>query len=687
MKYELIISEKPSAAKKIAEALADKKPVKKANKKAVYYELNHNKKPIVVACAVGHLYNVAEKNKKGWTYPVYDLEWKESNSLSAGSAFTKIYLDTIKKLAKNANEFTIATDYDVEGEVIGLNIIKYACKQKDAKRMKFSTLTKDELIDSYKNASKHLDWPQAEAGETRHYLDYLWGINLSRALTLAIRNATKRFKIMSSGRVQGPALKLLAEREKEIQKFKPDPFWQIEAKGKLDSWHKNDKFWKKEEASGIYNRIKTAKTAVVKKIEKQQFKQAPPNPFDLTALQIEAYKLFKINPKETLSIAQELYTSSYISYPRTSSNQLPESIDYKKIITLISKQKEYSELCNELLKRKQLKPNNGNKIDPAHPAIYPTGEIPKKLKERENKIYSLIIRRTLASFSDYAIRETQTVTLDIKEEPFIASGTITVEKGWHVYYGPFAKFKEEELPKLKENEEINVKEIILHEDETKPPKRYTPASVIKELEKKNLGTKATRAAIVDALYERNYLKDQSIEVTDLGMKTIQTLTKYCPEILDEELTKNFEEDMEEIREKKNTEEKILKDAKKELDKILKHFKENEINIGKALSDANQETMEKESHVGKCLVCKEGNLRILYSRKTKSKFIACDKYPNCKTTFSIPYGLAKTTDKLCESCNHPILTIIRKAKRPYDYCINKNCPKKKEWLEAHSKEQV
>ena len=684
MTYELIISEKPNAAKKIAEALADKTPVKRNNKKVSYFELKHKGKSLIVACAVGHLYNVSEKNKNGWTYPTYDLEWKESHSLSKNSKFNKIYLDTLKKLAKDANEFTVACDYDIEGEVIGLNIIRLACKQKDAKRMKFSTLTKDELIDSYEHASKHLNWPQAEAGETRHFLDYLWGINLSRALTLAIRNATNRFKVLSSGRVQGPALKILAERELEINKFKSEPYWQIEAKGKIDSWHVKDKFFNKEEASKIYNKIKNEKKAIVKKIEKQQFNQAPPNPFDLTALQLEAYNLFKINPKDTLAIAQELYTSGCISYPRTSSNQLPESINYAKIIKLLSKQEEYASLCQELLKKKILKPNNGKKTDPAHPAIYPTGEIPEKLKDHEKRIYSLIVRRTLASFSEPALRETNTIKLSIKDEPFTVSGTVTIEKGWHVYYGPFARFKEEELPKLKENEEIKINKIILHEDKTKPPKRYNPASIIKELEKRNLGTKSTRAAIIDSLYERNYLKDQTIEVTDLGIKTVETLKKYCPEILDEELTRTFEEDMEAIIERKITEEKILERAKKELDKILKHFKENEIKIGKSLSEANQETMEKESYVGACPVCKKGSLKILYSRKFKSKFIACDQYPKCKTTFSIPYGLAKTTEKFCESCNYPMLTIIRKGKRPFDYCINKSCPKKKEWIENQTK---
>ena len=140
MTYELIITEKPSAAKIIADALADSSPTRKGQAGVYYYDIKHGGKDIVVACAVGHLYTVTEKDKaKGLTYPVFDIKWIDSASVNKASAFTKKYLTTIKKLAKNAKTFTVATDFDIEGEVIGYNIIRFACKQKDAKRMKFSS--------------------------------------------------------------------------------------------------------------------------------------------------------------------------------------------------------------------------------------------------------------------------------------------------------------------------------------------------------------------------------------------------------------------------------------------------------------------------------------------------------------------------------------------------------------------
>ena len=677
----LIICEKPSAAEKIAQALADTKPVKKTENKVSYYELTHNKKQIYVGCAVGHLYNLQEKNKKGWTYPVYETEWLPSNEIGKGSTYTKKYLTILEKLAKKADEFYVACDYDVEGSLIGYNIIRFTCKQKDGKRMKFSTLTKDELKESFEKASKHLDFKLIQSGEARHITDWLFGINLSRALTLAIKHATNRFKILSSGRVQGPALKLLADREREIKKFKPVPFWEIEAKGDVLANHKQGRFWKEQEVKKIHTKIKNEKSADVEKIESKIFEQEPPHPFDLTALQLEAYKTMKITPKATLETAQSLYTDAYISYPRTSSNQLPPQLNLKKIIKDLSKQSAYQELCKEILETKLI-PNNGKKQDPAHPAIHPTGIQPKNLTKHEQQIYDLIVRRTLASFAKPSKRETVTATLDIKGESFITKGTRTIDSQWQKFYGKYVMYKEEEIPKLKEKQTIKIQKIDLQAKETQPPKRFTQASIIKELEKRNLGTKATRSSILDALYIRNYIRENSIEVTDLGLKTIETLEKYCPEILDEEMTRQLEKDMEEIREGEEKEDEVIDKAKKHLGKILEHFKDNENKIGKLLSESYQKTQEEESVLTECPLCKKAKLRIMYSRRFKSYFVACSGYPKCKNTFSLPkYALPKPAKSVCKECGYPEVLMIRKGKRPYTYCINKECKLKEEWAKA------
>ncbi|MEK6869032.1 MAG: DNA topoisomerase I, partial [Nanoarchaeota archaeon] len=392
------------------------------------------------------------------------------------------------------------------------------------------------------------------AGETRHYLDFYNGINYSRALTSSIK-AAGSFKLMSTGRVQGPALKIIVDREKEIKAFKPVPFWQIELQGAVNkgdvvAWHKQDKFWGKKEADNVMQKVRNEKKAVVDKAEKRQFNQQAPVPFDLTTLQMESYRCHGISPKETLSIAQELYTSGFISYPRTSSQQLPDKIGYNKILTQLQKQKNYSQLIQKLLFKKILKPNNGEKTDPAHPAIYPTGIAPVNLNQREERVYDLIVKRFMATFAESATRETMTIDVNCRDEIFIAKGTRTIEKGWHIFYEPYVRIEEEELPAVNKDDIVHVKRIMMHDKETQPPKRYTPASIIKELEKRSLGTKATRSEIVDTLFQRGYVDGKSIEATNLGIKTVETLEKYAPKIVDEELTRHFEDEMEKIMEDK-----------------------------------------------------------------------------------------------------------------------------------------
>jgi DNA topoisomerase I len=673
MAYELIICEKPQAANKIASALADKVPSKQSVNKVPYYELTHNGKDIVVAAAVGHLFNLAEKNKGKWTYPVYDIEWKPASEIQKGH-FSKKYHDVLVKLSKKAKEFTVATDYDVEGEVIGLNIVRSICKQKDANRMKFSTLTKKDIVDAYENKSKHLDWGQANAGEARHILDWYWGINLSRALTLAVKKAKGGFKLLSAGRVQGPALKLVVDKEKEIKAFKSEPYWQLRAiidknKAKLESWHEKDKFWDKKEVDKIYSKVKDEREGEISDIQTRSFKHNPPVPFDLTTLQTEAHKTCGISPKETQAIGQNLYTQGFISYPRTSSQKLPAKIGFPDILTKLKRNPEYKELASKLLSLKKLVPNEGKKTDDAHPSIFPTGNIPDKITPREAKVYDLIVRRFMSVFGEPATRETMKVSIDVSGENFILEGTRTKEKGWHIFYAHFLRIDEVELPSFDKGEKVKISKIENLSKETQPPKRFSESSIIRALEKANLGTKATRANIIDTLVNRGYIKGKSIEATPLGIQTVETLEKYSPRIVDEELTRSFESEMDTIRKDSKKEQKVIDKAKETLNEILEDFKKKEDKIGANLKDAERDSYQIANYVGKC-EC-GGDLMI---RKSKfGKFVGCLKYPECKKTFSLPKtGIIKPLGEVCAECQHPVLSVKAIRGKMSKVCINPKC---------------
>ncbi len=667
--HTLIITEKPNVAERIANAIGS--PQKQRRKGINYYEVDGT----FVAPAVGHIFTLAEKKKGPWRYPVFDIEWVPSYTANKSSEFTRNYLENIEFLAKECDDFINACDYDIEGETIGFNVINHACKQdplgKNVKRMRFSTLTKDAILDAYgKLEPTHKG--MADAGLTRHILDWYWGINLSRALTLAIRRA-KGYTTLSIGRVQGPTLKILAERDKKINAFNPEKYWELwmlasKEKDKVKALHKEEKFWDEEKAKKAKENC--GKTAVVAEVKKSQFKQLPPVPFDLTTLQTEAYKHLKISPKRTLEVAQELYTNALISYPRTSSQVLPLAINYKTIMKKLTRIPQYKELVNSLLEKKKLKPHNGKKKDAAHPAIHPTGEIPRALHGEVGKVYDLILRRFLATFGDDAKRETVKVELDNNSEIFIAKGTRTVEKGWHVYYGPYAKFEEEELPELHKGDVLQVDKMTLDGKETKPPKRYTPASIIRRMEKSNIGTKATRSQILDILFRRNYLKGKSIEVTPLGMGVADTLDKFCPEVLSEKLTRKFEHDMEQIEAGKVESQKVMDDGRDALTKICKEFAGKEGEIGVSLARALRE--KRDESLGKCLKC-EGSL-VLRKSRFGGYFVGCNNYPECRCTISLPKGNIKIAGE-CKECGYAILTTFGRGK-PFRFCINPECPSKK-----------
>jgi len=669
--YELVITEKPQAALKIANALG--KSVQKNINKIPFYEVNRDGEKIVVACAVGHLFTLSQ-NVSGSSVPIFDISWVP-NYLVRKKDFTKRYHDALLKLAKDAGSLTVATDFDIEGEVIGLNVVRFICGQKDANRMKFSTLTNDELNNAYEKKLKHISWGQAIAGETRHYLDWFYGINLSRALMNAIKS-TGKFKIMSIGRVQGPALNLIVNRERKIQAFEPEPYWQafitvddgilgLELKYIKDIFNK-DELKKFENLVGKKAFCETKKTE----------KKLPPNPpFNLTNLQTEVYKFYGLNPSRTLQIAQGLYLAGLISYPRTSSQKLPSSVGYKDILKKLAK-----EFGVEKLITKD-KPIEGKKTDPAHPSIYPTGN-KQMLSGDDEKIYNLIVKRFLALFCDDAIIDDKTVSAVVDDLKFKTKGQVIRKKSWLEFYP--SKMKEEKIPDVEGEKDI-LKSRTEHKM-TQPPKRYSPASIISELEKRNLGTKATRSSILETLYDRGYIKNQSVEATPLGISLIETLEKYSPIIIDEKLTRSFEDKMESIIEAKKgyleKEQNIIDSAKKTIINIAIDFEKKEKEIGKDLLNANLDYIEQqkiENRLRKCPVCEKGNLAITYSKKTRRHFIACDAYPECKTTYSLPpNGVIKKTDKICEECGFPKLMRLSKGRRPWIFCFNPKCKTNEAW---------
>ncbi len=678
----LVIAEKPSTARIIARALAaiaGEDPRTQRRGGIAYYEVSLGEETCIVAPAAGHLYGIAQRGS-GWSYPVFEIQWKPSWQIGKASMHTRNYLENFEALAGRCTSFVSATDYDREGSVIAYNILRLACGTEKARRMKFSTLTIPDLIESYQNAAGELDMGQIQAGLARHILDWYWGVNITRALTLAKKAYSGGFGVLSSGRVQGPTLKILVDREREIARFVPRKFWTLELACRHEGTdftarYDPERIWEQAQAEGILADCR-GEPAVVASSKTRIATIRPPSPFDLTSLQIEAYRYLGFTPAKTMDIAQALYEAALISYPRTSSQKMPPTIGYRQRISQIAGQDAYAELCDRLLSQGHLKPREGPKTDPAHPAIFPTGNMPRHLRTDQGKLYDMVCRRFLATFAPPAKRESKDVLLDVAGHRFRSSGHRTLEANWIDFYRPYARFDETTLPHLEVGEEVEVLDLRVIEGATQPPARYTQASIVKEMEKRGLGTKATRALIVQTLYQRGYVMGRSIEVTELGISVVDTLSRYCPGLLSESLTARFEAETERIEQGRTTIDAVLGEARSTLTEILERFQEMEGRIGEELAKASTQAGAKAREIGPCPNC-GGTLRFITSRKTGKRFIGCSGYSEgCSFSAPVPQlGRLSVTSRKCQGCGQPLISVYRPKRRPWTFCFNMGCPLK------------
>ncbi len=681
MKYTLIVTEKPDAANRIATALDEHSKPKKSVQNGVPYYEAYRSGNIVVVPALGHLYTITSKQKKR-NYPVFDYHWVPRYQAEKKAGRFRDWLKVISNLAKDAELFVDGCDFDIEGSIIGYTILKYACgeKQDSAKRMKYSTLTDEELQTAYDNLLPHLDFALVEAGLTRHEIDWLYGINLSRALTEAAKTASGEYSTLSTGRVQGPTLHFLEEREKDIQTFVPTPYWRLTAKisigDKIYAVEYEQTFETLAEAKKIQNAAKT-KIGKIFSVEVHKSEIQPPVPFDLGTLQREVYKLFHYTPMRTSAILQRLYLDAMISYPRTSSQKLPPAIGYKTILKKLQRAPAYTKQAIELLAKPNLKPNEGKKIDPAHPAIYPTGNLAQKsLDVASRNVFDLVVKRFLAVFAEHAMRQTVNTTISLNGYRFCLSLTRTLMEGWFRFYRPYVRIREEVFPSLTEGQSVDVLQLSLKKHYTKPPLRYNPRSLLFEMEKNEIGTKATRASTIQTLHDRKYLigTDQ-LAVSDLGFGVIGVLEQYCPVVVSPEMTRLLEAKMEAIQQHKENKQSVLADAIETLKQVTKELKVKEATIGSQLGLALKQVWVDDRTIGACPKCGCNQLVVLRSKKSGKRFVGCAGFfeGKCSMAYPLPQmGTVKPLGCSCKVCGAPVVAVYMRGKKPWRFCLSPQC---------------
>ena len=679
MKVTLVICEKPDAALHVAEALSESGEATKRHKHgAPYYQIDTNGERIIVCSAIGHLYQVdAKGSSERRNYPVWDFAWKPKHQVERGQRRQELWLQAIAELSEGVDTYINSCDYDLEGSLIGYMILKYACNGADqvAKRMKFSTLTEKELREAYTNPMPRLDFPLVYAGMCRHEVDWLYGVNLSRALTESAYKFSQRYSTLSTGRVQGPTLRFVVEREKEIVTFVPVPYWTIEAVVEIDeremvAEYQVERLETSREAEQVVEKS-SGRMGNVEDLESKRYHLVPPTPFDLSTLQAEAYRHFGLLPTHSLGIAERLYLDALISYPRTSSQKLPTTIGYREILSGLSKIPQYEKHSSTLLSARALRPNEGKKTDPAHPAIYPTGVSPKRrLEPREEKVFDLIVRRFMAAFGSAAIRESEKVTVKVDDLRFLVRGSRILDKGWTVFYEPYSKLEEIILPPISVGQKVAFEKVSAEKKFTQPPPRYNPSSLLRLMEEENIGTKATRAEILDTLHRRGYIKGERIVATSLAFKITELLLKYCPRVIDVAFTREVEGMMEKIESGQESREHVIFEAVEQLKPVIEDVKANETEIGKELTKTIKEMKMAEITLRPpCPQC-GSELRVIRSRRSGKRFIGCSGMwkNNCRFGLPLPqFGVLTLLEKDCRECGFQLIQVKTKGKRPMISC--------------------
>jgi DNA topoisomerase-1 len=666
---KLIICEKNIAARRIAYILSGGKTKSTYLGKIPVYDFTKDNDLWRVIGLKGHIINL--------DYPRDFNQWNKIapheliNVEPLKNVSEKGIALALKTLVENTPSLIVATDFDREGELIGVEVVNllksYNQNITQIKRARYSAITPFEINTAFDNLTE-VDYNLSSAGEARQVIDLVWGAVLTRFISLTSRRLGRDF--LSIGRVQSPTLALLVEREKEIKNFVQKPYWQIIARLKknesVDTNHEHGIFREEHLAQEIYSKIKESKEAYVKEVKKIVNNEHPPTPFNTTSF-IQAASYLGYSAAKAMSIAEELYMTGLTSYPRTDNTVYPPSLNIKGILQKLSAAQFFKEV-QEVQTNGRNYPTRGKQQTTDHPPIHPVDAPSKKLGNDQAAIYELICRRFFATLAKDAISETTDVRFDISGEKFITSGYRLVEPHWKKLY-PYIKDKKKTLPELIEGEKLKVVQITVKKDTTKPPQRYTQGALIGKMEQLSLGTKSTRHEIISKLYSRKYVIGATPIPTSTAIAVVDALIN-C-DVVKPKMTAELESDMNEIAEGKKTLNATVKESREMLTKVMQELEPEKENIKTNITNAVRE----QNTIGTCPKCGKP-LLVRVSKKAK-RFVGCTGYPECTNTYSLPQqgGLTMTT-KLCDACNTPIVKVKMKGRRTWDLCINSECPKKK-----------
>jgi DNA topoisomerase I len=715
----LIVTEKNNSAKKIADILGGGAAEEGSSYKTPYYTWSDGNGEHMAIGLKGHVLNPA--------FPESYNNWQETNPRDLIDAelikepTDKNVVRALKKVAKDADDIVIATDYDREGELIGLEALQEVVEANPnltsrvdgnfagVKRARYSALTKGEIERAFANLDE-LSMPLANAGAARQDMDLIWGATLTRAVSMATRRFGSNF--LSVGRVQSPTLGLIVQRELERRAHVPEPFWEVSARfahpdGSFVAEHTTDRFWDEAEAKAAVENSKSPGT--VKEISARKNTRQPPAPLNTTAFTTDASNRLGITPSRAMRIAEDLYMDGYISYPRTDNTVYPSSLDTKGLVRQLVAVDDFK-AAEFLLQQARLEPTRGKKETTDHPPIYPTQAVnPRRLEARSEahrRVYELVARRFLATFSPPMVTESTRANIETAKgrpdaesgETYFVRGSVVLDPGFAAIY-IYARSADTEIPKLEEGQELDLEGVEMEGKETPPPPRISQGKLIEMMEERGLGTKATRADIIQKLYDRGYVFGNPPEPSETGIAMAKAFEHYVPRMATPDMTAEMEAEMDQIEAGEVTKDEVLADSR---DMLRSAFDEMGDDVRTENEDAKWRKfarevwagMDQDRVLGPCIVCKEEGrtqpdgspnmLRIIKARKSGKQFVGCQGWdgdnpdsPNsCDQTFPLPQrvkGLYKL-EEVCSVCGRtPRLQVVPWRGRPWKLCLNDECP--------------
>ena len=653
---ELIITEKDNAARRIADILSGESAEAERQRGVNVYKWG-GRRCIGLS---GHVVGVDFP-------PEYD-DWRDVEPVELIDApidkrpTQENIVSALRLLARNAGRVVIATDYDREGELIGkeaYELVREVNAEVPIDRVRFSSITEQEVTAAF-DEPDDLDFDLAAAGEARQIVDLVWGAALTRFLSLSARQLGDDF--ISVGRVQGPTLKLIVDREREIEAFDPEDYWELFAEvakhdgdGAFEAQYfyidddgtEAERVMDEPAAEAAYETLESASTATVDSVSRRTRTDDPPAPFNTTQF-IRAASSLGYTAQRAMSIAEELYTAGYVTYPRTDNTVYPDDLDPRELLDAFVGTRQFGDDADALLDRDDITPTEGDEETTDHPPIHPTGELPgaADLDDDEWEVYELVVRRFFATVAEPAIWEHLRVVATVGAEDgealsLKANGKRLLEPGYRAVY-PYSSASESFVPDVTEGEELVVTDTSFEAKQTQPPRRYGQSRLIETMESMGIGTKATRHNVIQKLYDRGYIESDPPRPTRLARAVVEASEEFAERIVSEEMTAQLESDMQAITRGDAT----LEDVTRESREILEEVFEGLMESGEAVGDHLQESLKADRTVGACPEC--GSDLVVRQSRQGSYFIGCDAYPDCTHTLPLPStGKPLLLEETCE----------------------------------------